>query len=96
VKAALDAGVRAFDASLGGIGGCPHAPGATGNVSTEDLCFMLDALGLDSGIDLPALLEVRQRLTQWLPGVALHGAVARAGLPTDWRPASTRAPFATP
>jgi hydroxymethylglutaryl-CoA lyase len=96
VKAALDVGVRAFDASLGGIGGCPHAPGATGNVSTEDLCFMLDALGLDSGIDLPALLEVRQRLTQWLPGVALHGAVARAGLPTDWRPASTRAPFATP
>ncbi len=89
VKAALDVGVRAFDASLGGIGGCPHAPGATGNVSTEDLCFMLDALGLASGIDLPALLEVRQRLTQWLPGVALHGAVARAGLPTGWRPASS-------
>ena len=58
-------------------------------MSTEDLCFMLDALGLASGIDLPALLEVRQRLTQWLPGVALHGAVARAGLPTGWRPASS-------
>ncbi len=96
VKAALDAGVRAFDASLGGIGGCPHAPGATGNVSTEDLCFMLDALGLDSGIDLPALLEVRQRLAQWLPGEALHGAVARAGLPTGWRPGSTRFSVPTP
>jgi hydroxymethylglutaryl-CoA lyase len=96
VKAALDVGVRAFDASLGGIGGCPHAPGATGNVSTEDLCFMLDALGLDSGIDLPALLEVRHRLAQWLPGEALHGAVARAGLPTGWRPASTRSSVATP
>lgn len=95
VKAALDVGVRAFDASLGGIGGCPHAQGATGNVSTEDLCFMLDALGLASGIDLPALLEVRQRLTQWLPGVALHGAVARAGLPTGWRPAPRRGPAAT-
>ena len=95
VKAALDVGVRAFDASLGGIGGCPHAPGATGNVSTEDLCFMLDALGLASGIDLPALLEVRQRLSQWLPGVALHGAVARAGLPTGWRPAPQRDPAAT-
>ena len=95
VKAALDVGVRAFDASLGGIGGCPHAPGATGNVSTEDLCFMLDALGLASGIDLPALLEVRQRLTQWLPGVSLHGAVARAGLPTGWRPAPQRGPAAT-
>ena len=95
VKAALDVGVRAFDASLGGIGGCPHAPGATGNVSTEDLCFMLDALGLASGIDLPALLEVRQRLTQWLPGVSLHGAVARAGLPTGWRPAPQRGPATT-
>jgi len=95
VKAALDVGVRAFDASLGGIGGCPHAPGATGNVSTEDLCFMLDALGLACGIDLPALLGVRQRLTQWLPGVALHGAVARAGLPTGWRPAPQRGPAAT-
>ena len=95
VKAALDVGVRAFDASLGGIGGCPHAPGASGNVSTEDLCFMLDALGLDSGIDLPALLEVRQRLTHWLPGVALHGAVARAGLPTGWRPASSLPRVAT-
>jgi hydroxymethylglutaryl-CoA lyase len=90
VKAALDVGVRTFDASLGGIGGCPYAPGATGNVATEDLCFMLDALGLRTGIDLPALLELRHRLADWLPGVALYGTLARAGLPTGWRNVAER------
>jgi hydroxymethylglutaryl-CoA lyase len=81
VLAALDAGVRRFDATLGGIGGCPFAPGATGNIATEDLCFLLEEYGLETGIDLERLLEVRRWLTALFPGEPLHGALARAGLP---------------
>lgn len=81
VCAALETGVARFDASLGGIGGCPHAPGASGNVATEDLAFMLQAMGVRTGIDLPRLLALRAQLAQWLPGEQLHGALARAGLP---------------
>lgn len=81
VVAALDTGVTQFDAALGGLGGCPFAPGASGNVAMEDLVFLLESMGYDTGIDLPALLVLRERLTEWLPGAALYGAIARAGLP---------------
>jgi len=81
VYAALEAGVTRFDASLAGIGGCPHAPGASGNVSTEDLTFMLASMGRDTGIDLEGLLALRAKAAGWLEGETLHGALARAGLP---------------
>lgn len=81
---ALDHGIREFDASLGGLGGCPHAPGATGNVVTEDLIFMLDSLGYRTGIDLNQLLEVRAVLRDGLPGASLYGSLARAGLPRGY------------
>ncbi len=86
--AAYDAGVRTFDSSLGGLGGCPHAPGASGNVATEDLAFMFEAMGVSTGIDMPRLLGARQVLADALPGVALHGMVAPAGLPLGFVPAS--------
>lgn len=85
VYAALEAGVDRFDASLAGIGGCPHAPGASGNASTEDLAYMLASMGLDTGIDMEALLAVRADVAQWLEGEALHGAVWRAGLPQTFK-----------
>lgn len=81
VMAALDAGVTTFDASQGGIGGCPYAPGASGNIVTEDLVFMLEAMGLDTGIDLPRLISAREALRAGLPGEPLYGMVAEAGLP---------------
>jgi len=80
--AALDVGVTAFDASLGGFGGCPYAPGASGNVATEDLAFMLDGMGVETGIDLDRLLAARAHVEQaLLPGTTFFGALARAGLP---------------
>jgi hydroxymethylglutaryl-CoA lyase len=84
VLAGLDNGIKAFDASLGGLGGCPYAPGASGNICTEDLVFMLESMGLRTGIDLEALLRVRDLVQGSLPGEALHGALARAGLPKGW------------
>jgi hydroxymethylglutaryl-CoA lyase len=81
VAAALQLGVARFDASLAGIGGCPHAPGASGNAATEDLAFMLEAMGVTTGIDLTALLALRARLVTWLAGEATHGTLWRAGLP---------------
>ncbi len=81
VYAALEAGVRSFDASLGGMGGCPWAPGATGNIVTEDLVFLLESAGLRTGVDLNRLLQVRQIIRAALPDVPLHGALAKAGLP---------------
>jgi len=81
VYAALESGVARFDATLAGIGGCPHAPGASGNASSEDLAFMLADMGIDTGIDLPALLTLRAKLSQWLDGETLHGALWLAGLP---------------
>ena len=89
--AALAVGVTRFDASLAGIGGCPHAPGASGNASTEDLAFMLDAMGVDTGIDLPRLLALRAKVAQWLAGEPTHGALWRAGLPKNFRPVGARA-----
>ncbi len=87
VYAALQAGVTRFDASLAGIGGCPHAPGASGNVTTEDLVFMLERMGCDTGIDIPRLLALRERVAGWLQGEALHGTLWRAGLPKNFESA---------
>lgn len=78
VVAALESGVRLFDASIGGIGGCPFSPGATGNVCTEDLVHLLHALGLSTGIDLDALVRTA-RTTEAVLGVTLPGQVMRAG-----------------
>jgi hydroxymethylglutaryl-CoA lyase len=91
VLAALNAGARAFDASLGGLGGCPYAPGATGNIVTEDLAFMLAAMGFETGIDLARLVKVRDILARALPEVALYGAIAKAGLPKNFHPVSATA-----
>jgi hydroxymethylglutaryl-CoA lyase len=81
VFASLQLGVARFDASLAGIGGCPHAPGASGNASSEDLAFMLQAMGIDCGIALDKLLALRQSVTQWLNGEPTHGALWKAGIP---------------
>jgi hydroxymethylglutaryl-CoA lyase len=89
VLAALNAGARAFDASLGGLGGCPYAPGATGNIVIEDLVFMLEAMGYETGIDLDRLVEVRKLVHGALPNVVQYGAIAIAGLPKNFRPAPT-------
>jgi len=87
VLAALNAGARAVDASLGGLGGCPYAPGATGNIVTEDLAFMLEAMGFDTGIDIEALIAVRELVARTLPNVVQHGAIATAGLPKNFHAA---------
>ncbi len=84
VMAGLECGIRVFDASLGGLGGCPYAPGASGNICTEDLVFMLEGMGLNTGIDLPALLEVRATVERLLPEAEFHGALGKAGLPVHW------------
>jgi len=73
--AAWDVGVRAFDASLGGLGGCPYAPGASGNVVTEDLVFMFESMGVRTGVDLPRLIAAREPLQAGLPGEPLYGFV---------------------
>jgi hydroxymethylglutaryl-CoA lyase len=85
VTAALEAGVRAFDASLGGLGGCPFAPGATGNIDTEDTAFLLEQLGFDTGGDVEALVALRREIEGWLPNERFAGAIARAGLPKTYR-----------
>lgn len=79
--AALDAGVQTFDSSLAGLGGCPYAPGASGNVVTEDLVYMFEAMGLRTGVDFARLLEARQVLAAALPNVPLYGMTPEAGLP---------------
>jgi hydroxymethylglutaryl-CoA lyase len=73
--------VRSFDASIGGLGGCPNSPGATGNVVMEDAVFMLEAMGLDTGIHLDRLFEIRRFIVEHLAGVAVFGHVATVGLP---------------
>jgi len=85
VYAAWQAGMRRFDASLAGIGGCPHAPGASGNVATEDVAYLFASMGVVTGLDVPALLALRRQLGQWLDGEPLHGHVWRAGLPKTLR-----------
>jgi hydroxymethylglutaryl-CoA lyase len=84
--AALQLGIRRLDACLGGIGGCPHAPGASGNVSTEDLAYMLASMGIQTGLDFDALIALRGKLAVWLAGETLHGSLWRAGLPKTMRP----------
>ena len=81
VYAAMQTGVARFDACLAGIGGCPHAPGASGNVSTGDLAYMLRSMGVETGLDIDALLALRAQVAGWLQGEALHGTLWRAGLP---------------
>jgi hydroxymethylglutaryl-CoA lyase len=88
VLAGLEVGITTFDSSLGGLGGCPFAPGASGNIVTEDLVFMLEAMGLRTGIDLPKLLEVRRILREALPGEDIYGFTPDAGLPLGFRPAT--------
>ncbi|NBT40862.1 MAG: hydroxymethylglutaryl-CoA lyase [Alphaproteobacteria bacterium] len=90
VLAALDCGVKYFDASLAGIGGCPFAPGATGNIVMDDLCFMLDSMGLRTGVDLEKLVAVRELVQRSLPDISMHGAFARAGFPAHYVPAERR------
>lgn len=82
--AAFDVGVRTFDSSLGGLGGCPHAPGASGNVVTEDLVFMFEAMGVSTGVDFEKLMLAREALRVGLPGEPLHGMTPEAGLPQGW------------
>src|SRR5918911_1598160 len=89
--AALEEGVRGFDAALGGLGGCPFAPGSVGNVSTEDLVYLLESEGFDTGINLEALLAAREELRAGLPEERLHGRVAAAGVPRTFRPAAASA-----
>ena len=79
--AAYDEGVRTFDSSLGGLGGCPYAPGASGNVVTEDLVFMFEAMGVSTGVDLHRLMAAREALKAGLPGEPIYGMTPEAGLP---------------
>lgn len=86
--AAFEEGVRTFDASQGGLGGCPYAPGASGNVVTEDLVFMFEAMGVATGIDYGKLLEARALLAEGLPGEPIYGMTPLAGLPKGFEPHS--------
>ena len=82
----LEEGIRSFDSCLGGLGGCPFAPGASGNIVTEDLVFMLESMGYETGIDLGKLLQARALLAQALPDETLRSGVAAAGIPKTFRP----------
>lgn len=79
--AAYDVGVRTFDSSQGGLGGCPYAPGASGNVVTEDLVFMFEAMGVPTGVDIEQLIAARAALQAGLPGEPIYGMTPDAGLP---------------
>jgi hydroxymethylglutaryl-CoA lyase len=94
VVAALDVGVTTIDSSQAGLGGCPYAPGATGNIVTEDLAFLLEAMGYDTGVDIDALVAARSILAEALPGEALYGHVQDAGLPKGFTYSDGRAPSA--
>jgi len=88
VYAAWQTGVRRFDACGGGIGGCPHAPGASGNVATEDLAYLFASMGVPTGLDFDALITLRGRIAHWLDGEPLHGNIWRAGLPKTMKEAA--------
>jgi hydroxymethylglutaryl-CoA lyase len=81
VFAAWQTGVRRFDACLGGLGGCPHAPGASGNVATEDVAYLFASMGVSTGLQFDRLIALREQLGRWLDGETLHGTLWRAGLP---------------
>jgi len=91
VHAAWRVGIRCFDACVGGIGGCPHAPGASGNVATEDLAYLFASMGVPTGLDFDRLMALRARIGEWLPGETLHGAIWKAGLPKTLRAAASTA-----
>ncbi|MEX3934329.1 hydroxymethylglutaryl-CoA lyase [Paraburkholderia phymatum] len=91
VYAALETGVTRFDATLAGIGGCPHAPGASGNASSEDLAFMLADMGIETGLDVERLLALRAKVAQWLSNETLHGTLWLAGLPKTFNGGAKRA-----
>lgn len=82
--AALEEGITTLDSSLAGLGGCPFAPGASGNIVTEDLVFMLDSMGIETGIDLGQLLQVREILAAALPAEPLYGFTPDSGLPKGY------------
>jgi hydroxymethylglutaryl-CoA lyase len=92
VFAAWETGIRRFDACLGGIGGCPHAPGASGNVATEDVAYLMASMGVPTGLDFGALMALRTQLGSWLEGEPLHGHIWRAGLPKTLRDTPAAAP----
>ena len=85
--AAYEEGVRHFDSSMGGLGGCPFAPGASGNVVTEDLVFMFESMGLSTGVDFGKLMQARKILTAGIPDEPVYGHTPAAGLPKGFRPA---------
>ncbi len=91
VYAALQTGVTRFDACLAGIGGCPHAPGASGNVASEDLAYMFASMGIATGIDFDKLMALRTQVAGWLEGETLHGTLWRAGLPKTMQANTTPA-----
>jgi hydroxymethylglutaryl-CoA lyase len=86
--AAYEEGVRHFDSSMGGLGGCPFAPGASGNVVTEDLVFMFESMGVPTGVDFDRLLEAREVLTRAIPDEPVYGHTPMAGLPKGFRAAA--------
>ena len=89
--AAYEAGIRNFDSTLGGLGGCPWAPGASGNVVTEDLVFMFESMGVRTGVDINKLIEVRNTVFAALPDAELYGHISKAGLPKGFQPLSRAA-----
>ncbi len=93
--AAFEEGIRTFDSSLAGLGGCPHAPGASGNVVTEDLVLMFESMGVKTGIDIERLMASRDHLKRGLPVEPLYGMVAEAGLPLGFVYADGRQPLKT-
>jgi len=84
VMAAMEVGIDRYDACVAGIGGCPHAPGASGNVTTEDLAYLMGSMGVRTGLDIAALLDLRRCIADWLQGEPLHGTLWRAGLPKTY------------
>ena len=82
--ASLEEGITTLDSSLGGIGGCPFAPGASGNIVTEDLVFMLDAMGVETGIDINKLLEVTNKVQSFIPNENIYGFTKDSGLPIGY------------
>ena len=91
VYAAWQEGATRFDACLAGIGGCPHAPGASGNVATEDVVYLFSSMGVDTGQDFDRLIALRATLAGWLEGETLHGTLWRAGLPKTMRAGAANA-----
>jgi len=83
--AAFEEGITVFDSSQGGLGGCPASPGASGNIVTEDLVYMFEAMGVDTGIDIEKLMALRSIIEEGLPGEPIYGFTPKAGLPKGFR-----------